>query len=344
MIASRLERRVLLAFAAALVLTAAAAVYTWHVAADTAHSSDPLEWIVTLACYLAAVALATGALVALFLGVRVEGQARTAARDPEALASGAEDMTERARSAAEIRSLNEALVRRARDVEAVNRELETFAYSVSHDLRAPLRHISGYVQLLAQSLEGRLEDEPRRYLGVITQASVQMGQLIDDLLAFSRLARVELARAGVAAREVVDAVIAGLEMETRGRGIEWRILDLPRVEADPALLRSVYAHLIGNAVKYSAPRERAVIEIGAEGEDGGRVVLYVRDNGVGFDMAYADRLFGIFQRLHPADEFEGTGIGLATVQRIIARHGGRVWADAAPGEGATFRFTLAKSA
>jgi PAS domain S-box-containing protein len=255
-----------------------------------------------------------------------------------------EDVTERSRQAAEIRALNAALARRAAEIESVNKELETFAYSVSHDLRAPLRHIGGYAQLLTQALEHRLEEEPRRYLNVITQATRQMGELIEDLLSFSRMTRTDMNRARVAPREVVDAVIAGLEMETRGRDIEWRIGELPPIMGDPAMLKIVYANLIGNAVKYTAPRERAVIEIGAEAPVDGRVVLFVRDNGVGFDMAYADRLFGIFQRLHPAGEFEGTGIGLATVQRIIARHGGRVWAKAAPGEGAAFYFTLAEPA
>ena len=316
MTATRLERRILLALAAAALVLMAASVR-----------------IVALSGFLIGAALATTVLVVLCRGIRAESRARAAA-----------DVTERARSAAEIRALAEALERRARDVEAVNRELETLAYSVSHDLRAPLRHISGYVQLLSRAQEGRLEPESQRYLAVISEAAAQMGELIDDLLAFSRMARINLTSGSVAPREVVDAAIAALEMETRGRDIEWRIHDLPQVEADAALLRVVYANLIGNAVKYSAPREHAVIEIGAEGEDGGRAVLYVRDNGVGFDMAYADRLFGIFQRLHPADEFEGTGIGLATVQRIIARHGGRVWAHAAPGEGATFYFTLAKPA
>jgi light-regulated signal transduction histidine kinase (bacteriophytochrome) len=232
--------------------------------------------------------------------------------------------------------------RRAAETEAVNKELESFAYSVSHDLRAPLRHISGYAQLLAQSLEGKLEDEPRRYLNVVTQASRQMNDLLDALLAYSRMGRTALDLGRVAPRDMVDAVIAGLAADTRGRDIEWRIGDMPLVEADPAMLRIVYANLIGNAVKFTGPRERARIEIGAAGEENGRAVLFVRDNGVGFDMTYADRLFGIFQRMHPPEEFEGTGIGLAMVQRIISRHGGRVWAQAAPGEGATVYFTLAK--
>jgi light-regulated signal transduction histidine kinase (bacteriophytochrome) len=244
-------------------------------------------------------------------------------------------------SAARILALEAQLAQRTAEIEALNKELESFSYSVSHDLKAPLRHISGYVQLLADASEGRLAEEPRRYLDVIAQAGVHMGGLIDDLLSFSRLTRGDMRAVRVAPRDLVDPVIAGMQA-TRGRNIEWRISEMPLVHADPSMLGIVYEKLIGNAVKYSAPRDPAVIEIGAAGEESGRPVLYVRDNGVGFDMAYADRLFGIFQRLHPREDFEGTGTGLATVQRIIARHGGRVWARAAPGEGATFYFTLGK--
>jgi light-regulated signal transduction histidine kinase (bacteriophytochrome) len=282
-----------------------------------------------------------GGAVTLLLGaLRAEVEARAAAarETQDALDALA------ARHAAETHEIAGQLARRSADVAAVNKELEAFAYSVSHDLRAPLRHISGYAQLLAQSLEGKLEDEPLRYLNVIGQASRQMGQLIEDLLSFSRLTRSELNVGSIAPREIAEAVIAGLAQETRDRDIEWRFGDMPLVAADPGMLRIVYGALIGNAVKFTRARERAVIDIGAEGEDGGRVVLFVRDNGVGFDMAYADRLFGVFQRLHPPEEFEGSGIGLATVQRIIVRHGGRVWAQAAPGEGATVYFTLAQPA
>ena len=284
----------------------------------------------------AGVALAVAVSVVLFHTVRAE-RARHAAQIREletALAS----------RDSELESVKAELARRAADIEAVNKELETFAYSISHDLRAPLRHIGGYVQLLTQTLEDKLEEEPRRYLNVVTQASRHMGELIDAVLSFSRLSRAPLALAQVSPRDVVDSVIASVGTQVQGRDVEWRIGELPLVEADPAMLKTVYGHLIGNAVKYTAPRQHAVVEIGAAPPQDGQVVLYVRDNGVGFDMAYADRLFGIFQRLHPPAEFEGTGIGLATVQRIIARHGGRVWAQAAPGEGAAFYFTLATPA
>jgi light-regulated signal transduction histidine kinase (bacteriophytochrome) len=207
-----------------------------------------------------------------------------------------------------------------------------------------LRHISGYVQLLADATADRLDDEPRRYLEVISQASLQMGELISSVLSFSRIARSEMHPTRIAPRDAVDAAIAGMRAMTQGRNIDWRISDMPHVHADAAMLKIVYDHLIGNAIKFSAAKDPAVIEIGAGAEESGRVVLYVRDNGVGFDMGYAERLFGLFQRLHRPQDFEGTGTGLASVQRIIARHGGRVWAHAAPEEGATFCFTLPKSA
>jgi light-regulated signal transduction histidine kinase (bacteriophytochrome) len=247
-------------------------------------------------------------------------------------------------SAEHMRIVDEARTARQAELDALNKELEGLTYSISHDLRAPLRHISGYVDLLTQTLGTGLDDEPRRYLTVVAQASRQMNVLIDALLSFSRITRSEPHLRAVEPRALVESVIAGRDQETQRGDIEWRFSDMPRVEGDPALLKVVYANLVDNAVKFSASSKPAVIEIGAAGEDAGRPVLFVRDNGVGFDMARADRLFGIFQRLHPAEDFAGTGIGLATVQRIIARHGGRVWAHAAPGAGATFCFTLAKSA
>jgi light-regulated signal transduction histidine kinase (bacteriophytochrome) len=247
------------------------------------------------------------------------------------------------RKEAQIRELAAALTRRTNEVEAVNKELEAFAYSVSHDLRAPLRHINGYVDLLSTAIGSQLGDEPRRYLGVIAKASQQMGDLIDDLLAFSRTTRADMHNTRIDLRAMVDAAIAGLEMPMQGRNIEWHIGALPAVEGDAAMVKVVYANLIGNAVKYTAPRDPARIEIGAAGEEDGRAVLFVRDNGVGFDMKYAGKLFGIFQRMHHPDQFEGTGIGLATVQRIVTRHGGRIRAESVPGEGTTFYFTLQRA-
>lgn len=286
-------------------------------------------------------AVGTGMLVGLFRGMGRETTAR--ARAEAALPESSADVTQRARQDAEIRALAATLARRTNEVEAVNKELEAFAYSVSHDLRAPLRHINGYAELLASSLGPDLGDEPRRYLGVITNATQQMSQLIEDLLAFSRLTRADMHSTRIDLRSTVDAAVAGLEMSTQGRNIEWQIGELPQVEGDPAMLKLVYTNLVGNAVKYTAPRDPAKIEIGAAGEEDDRAILYVHDNGVGFDMKYAGKLFGIFQRMHHPDEFAGTGIGLATVQRIVNRHGGRIWAEAVAGEGATFYFTLQKS-
>lgn len=229
---------------------------------------------------------------------------------------------------------------RTAELEAINKELEAFSYSVSHDLRMPLRHIDGYIELLLGETDGRLSAEAQRYLQVVSDASRKMGRLIDDLLAFSRMGRAELSVGRVELNELVRETIRSLETETQGRNIVWTIPPLPAVLGDAAMLRQIFANLLGNAVKYTRPRDPALIEIGLAGEEGGRLVLFVRDNGVGFDMQYADKLFGVFQRMHRADQFDGTGIGLANVRRIIARHGGRVWAEAAVDRGATFYFTL----
>jgi len=228
----------------------------------------------------------------------------------------------------------------AKELAVVNQELEAFSYSVSHDLRAPLRHIHGYVEMLRVATEGQLSDKAAHYLQTITDASEEMGELIDDLLDFSRVGRAEIRGAPIALDEIVQDVIRGLEMATTGRAIVWQIAPLPRVVADASLLKQVLINLLDNAVKYSRTRDPAKIEIGCAGEESGRAVLFVRDNGVGFDMQYVDKLFGVFQRLHRPEEFEGTGIGLATVRRIIARHGGRVWAEGALDAGAAVYFTL----
>jgi PAS domain S-box-containing protein len=228
----------------------------------------------------------------------------------------------------------------AKELALVNQELEAFSYSVSHDLRAPLRHIHGYVEMLRTATIGQLSEKANRYLTTITQASVEMGVLIDDLLAFSRVARDEIRETSVQLGDLVQDVIRGLEMATRGRSIRWQIAALPVVIGDAALLKQVLANLIDNAIKYSRTRDPATIEIGCAGNEGGRAILFVRNDGVGFEMKYAHKLFGVFQRLHRPEDFEGTGIGLATVRRIIGRHGGRVWAIGAVNEGATFYFTL----
>lgn len=243
-----------------------------------------------------------------------------------------------------IERLNSDLERRVTErtaqLEAINKELESFSYSVSHDLRMPLRHIDGYIELLTGESGGKLTAEAQRYLRVVTDASRKMGQLIDDLLAFSRMGRVELIESGVTLDPLVQETIQAMAPDTQQRNIVWTLASLPVVRGDPAMLKQVFANLIGNAVKYTRARDPALIEIGCQGEEEGRLILFVRDNGVGFEMKYADKLFGVFQRLHRADQFEGTGIGLANVRRIIARHGGRVWAEAALDRGATFYFTL----
>ena len=258
------------------------------------------------------------------------------------------DIDDLKRAEGEIRRLNTDLERRVQErttkLEEANKELESFSHSVSHDLRAPLRHVQGYVEMLTEAAAGQLSGEARRYLQVITDASVEMGQLIDDLLAFSRMGRAEMNEGCVHLDRLVRDTIQGLEMATRGRNIVWKIAPLPPVLGDPSLLKQVLANLMGNAVKYSRPRDPAEIEIGGAGQEDGRLILFVRDNGAGFDMRYAHKLFGVFQRLHRAEEFEGTGIGLANVRRIITRHGGRTWAEGKVGEGATFYFTLKPAA
>lgn len=243
-----------------------------------------------------------------------------------------------------IEQLNTDLERRVTErtaqLEATNKELESFSYSVSHDLRMPLRHIDGYIELLTGETEGRLTAEAQRYLRVVTDASRKMGQLIDDLLAFSRMGRVELIESSVVLDVLVQETIQAMTPDIQQRNIVWTVPSLPVVRGDPAMLRLVFANLLGNAVKYTGPRETARIEVGCMGEEEGRLIFFVRDNGVGFEMKYADKLFGVFQRMHRTDRFEGTGIGLANVRRIIARHGGRVWAEATLDRGAAFYFTL----
>jgi light-regulated signal transduction histidine kinase (bacteriophytochrome) len=220
-------------------------------------------------------------------------------------------------------------------------ELEAFSYTVSHDLRAPLRHLQGYVELLTRETAAcPLPDPAQRHLRTIAEVSGEMGQLIDDLLAFSRVGKVDLRRTRVLPNELVQEVIGGLDMAVRERPIDWQIATLPPVLGDPSALKQLFANLIGNAVKYTRPRDPARIEIGCSGETNGRLTLFVRDNGVGFDTQYSHKLFGVFQRLHRAQDFEGTGIGLAIVQRIVKRHDGRVWAESALNQGATFYFTL----
>jgi signal transduction histidine kinase len=230
-----------------------------------------------------------------------------------------------------------------RQLEAANKELEAFSYSVSHDLRAPLRHIDGFAGLLAKNIGAKLDDNGRRYLFTISGAAKRMGRLIDDLLSFSRTGRSELSHSLVDQDALVVAVIREGRFGVGGKPIEWQISPLPPVRADASMLRQVWSNLLENAVKYSGKSEHPRIEVGTSVDAKfGDLVFFVRDNGVGFDMQYVDKLFGVFQRLHSVSEFEGTGIGLANVRRIVARHGGRTWAEGAIGKGATIYFSLPK--
>ena len=240
------------------------------------------------------------------------------------------------RSSQELQSANEKL-------HAANGELEAFSYSVSHDLRAPLRHITGFVDLLKKNGGQNLDERSRRYLGIINDSAGQMGTLIDDLLVFSRMSRVEMRRAPVASVSLLDEARNTFQADMNGRSINWKISPLPEVEADASMLRQGWINLIGNAVKYTRTRTPAEIEVGCRDDGNGEHIFFVRDNGVGFDMQYVDKLFGVFQRLHRADEFEGTGIGLANVRRIVSRHGGRTWAEGVLDGGATFFFSLPKN-
>jgi light-regulated signal transduction histidine kinase (bacteriophytochrome) len=224
---------------------------------------------------------------------------------------------------------------RTAELEVTNKELESFSYSVSHDLRAPLRAVDGYARMLEEDYAAALDGEGRRLLGVVRASSARMGQLIDDLLAFSRLGRREPARQpldmAALVREVVDELGAG--------AAQVAITDLPAAKADPSLIKQVWINLVGNALKYSGKRQDARVDIGGA-EDPEEQLYWVRDNGVGFDPRYQAKLFGVFQRLHKAEEFPGTGVGLAIVHRVVTRHGGRVWAESKPGEGACFYFAL----
>lgn len=271
------------------------------------------------------------------------------------LAAAFDEMAEKLqRHQAEIQKANENVTRlnaelearvqqRTTQLEAINRELEAFSYSVSHDLRAPLRHIDGFAQMLAAKTKDVLDDNGRRYVRVIQDAAQRMGTLIDDLLVFSRMGRQEMQQVEVRMEELVQAAMAELENDWEGREVEWVLAEMPAVRCDPALLRQVWLNLISNALKYTRTRPKARIEIGCRQDNCNGIVFFVRDNGVGFEMKYADKLFGVFQRLHRQTEFEGTGIGLANVRRIITRYGGSTWAEAKLDEGATFYFSLPPS-
>jgi two-component system, sensor histidine kinase and response regulator len=228
----------------------------------------------------------------------------------------------------------------AEELKAANKELEAFSYSVSHDLRAPLRAIDGFSRILLEEHGQQLPEEAREYLELVRRNTKQMGFLVDDLLSFSRLSRQQVKKQTVAPAKIVRQCLEELRGEQNGRRVEITLGDLPPCLADPSLLKQVWFNLLSNAFKYTRKREVALIDVGCRGDDPEARTYFVRDNGVGFDMQYAPKLFGVFQRLHRAEDYEGTGVGLAIVQRIVLRHGGRVWAEAQPGEGATFSFTL----
>ncbi len=229
-----------------------------------------------------------------------------------------------------------------KQLEVANKELESFSYSVSHDLRAPLRHIGGYVELLQKNASSVLDEKSLRYLSTISESASRMGLLIDDLLTFSRIGRVEMQKAVFNLNPVVEEILEDLQPEMQGREITWGIRTLPDVYGDRSLIKLVFQNLISNAIKFTSPRAQAEIEIGTTSGKADETVVFVRDNGVGFDMKYSDKLFGVFQRLHSADQFEGTGIGLANVQRIVHRHGGKTWAEGSIDKGATFYFSIPK--
>ncbi|WP_433966749.1 ATP-binding protein [Tunturiibacter gelidiferens] len=261
---------------------------------------------------------------------------------PVAILETNNDITDRKRREEEIRSLNAELEKRSTALQTSNRELEAFAYSVSHDLRAPLRHMVGYAELLHKNSSASLDDKGLRYMRMILEAAKRMGNLIDDLLSFSRIGRVETQKTQVNLEQLVKEALSEIRPEANGRNIVWRIDTLPICQGDSSMLRLVLINLLSNAVKFTRAQPKAEIEIGCADENKDEVVIFVKDNGAGFDMKYVDKLFGVFQRLHHADAFEGTGIGLATVQRIIHRHGGKVRAEGVVDQGATFYFSVPK--
>ena len=252
------------------------------------------------------------------------------------------EVAERKEREEQVQKLNQQLERRTAELEVSNGELEAFAYSISHDLRAPLRHMIGFTELLQKNAASSLDEKSQRYTGIILDSTKRMGQLIDDLLAFSRVGRGEMHQTTVSLRELVKELVEELRPETTGRNVSWGIGALPDLHGDPSLLRLVLANLVGNAIKFTRTRPRAEIEIGSFDDSRG-VVVFVKDNGVGFDMKYSNKLFLVFQRLHRREEFEGTGIGLATVQRIIHRQGGAVWAEGTVNGGATFFFSVPRA-
>jgi PAS domain S-box-containing protein len=277
----------------------------------------------------------SGVVVASRWSLRQDDQGR-----PLAILETNNDITDRKRREEEIRKLNLDLGNRTNELEATNKELEAFAYSVSHDLRAPLRHMVGFTELLQKHTASTLDEKSLRYIRIVLESAKKMGNLIDDLLSFSRIGRAETRETMVNMEQLVKEVLTEIQPETSGRTIAWKIGALPNLYGDRSMLRLALVNLVSNAVKFTRTNPEAEVEIGSMEKKEEGVVVFVRDNGVGFDMKYAHKLFGVFQRLHQSDSFEGTGIGLATVKRIIHRHGGKVWAESLLNRGATFFFSV----